>query len=198
MISVVKSPSVTEIIKKLESSDSGQSYDVLNKTGEKKKITENKAVQRKEQKEFSGDIDPIWAAFIKDLGEKKNPLHYILRPVIPHFDSGILTLNYPYGIDIAEYAKTLDRKVLDFIEKDLSQRCGENIKCFFDQLKRPETGSVKESGKSPAVEEYSPEEAPLPEAEMISQPEKGDFEVENPSIARIKNAFYGEIIKKGE
>ncbi len=88
--------------------------------------------------------------------------------------------------------------MLDFIEKDLSQRCGENIKCFFDQLKRPETGSVKESGKSPAVEEYSPEEAPLPEAEMISQPEKGDFEVENPSIARIKNAFYGEIIKKGE
>jgi DNA polymerase-3 subunit gamma/tau len=198
MISVVKSPSVAEIIKKLESNDSGQKYESLNKTVEKKKITEDKASSLTEKKEFSGNIDSIWSDFIKDLGEQKNHLYYILRPVIPGFESGKLTLNYPYGIDIAEYARTLDRKVLDFIEKDMSRRCGENIKCVFDQLKRPEIQPAKEPVNTSVPEEDYADEAPLPDAEMISQPEKGDFEVENTSIALIKNAFYGEIIKKGE
>lgn len=141
----------------------------------------------------------IWADFIRSLGEQKNHLHYILRPVIPHFESGLLTLNYPYSIDITEYAKTLDREVIGFIETKLSQRYGETIECVFDQLKRPEPEKIKEAEQAePDTRDYYPDEAPLPDAEMLSQPEKGDFEVENTSIARIKDAFYGEIVKKGE
>lgn len=141
----------------------------------------------------------IWADFIRSLGEERNHLYYILRPVLPHFESGLLTLNYPYGIDISEYAKTLDQKVIDFIETNLSQKYGEKIKCVFDQLKRPKPEKIKEEKPAASdIQDYYQDDAPLPEAEMLSQPEKEDFEVENPSITRIKDAFYGEIIKKGE
>lgn len=199
MVSVVKSPSLAEIIKKLESGGVGADDKPVKDGSVKKKIIEPDIPPVEKKKFKPENMASIWTDFIKSLGEEKNHLHYILRPVIPHFESGLLTLNYPYGIDITEYAKTLDQKVIGFIETNLSQRYGETIECVFDQLKRPKTEKIKEPEPAePAVQDYYPDDAPLPVAEMISQPEKGDFEVENPSIARIKDAFYGEIIKKGE
>ncbi len=202
MVAVVKSPSIAEIIKKLESKGM-EGIGADDKPGKdnfiKKKVAEPHASPAEKIKPDPTNMPSIWADFIRKLGEEKNHLHYILRPVIPHFESGLLTLNYPHGIDISEYAKTLDQKVIGFIETNLSEKYGEKIKCVFDQLKRLKPEKIKEA-KSVAsdIQDYHQDEAPLPEAEMLAQPEKEDFEVENPSIKIIKDAFYGEIIKKGE
>ncbi len=199
MVAVVKSPSIAEIIKKLESKEAGADDNPVKDSSAKKKIIESNLSTVEKIKSNPANMLSIWADFIRNLGEEKNHLHYILRPVTPHFESGLLTLNYPHGIDITEYTKTLDQKVIGFIETNLSQKYGEKIKCVFDQLKRPEPEKIKEvKSDAPDIQDYSQDDAPLPEAEMLSQPEKEDFEVENPSITRIKDAFYGEIIKKGE
>jgi len=199
MISVVKNPSISEIIRKLETSGSVSDEKPADNQSVKKKITDTPSPRSKQGGGERKSIEALWSDFIKELGEQKSPLFYILRPVLPEFSEGILKLGYPYGIDIAEYTKTVDAKVIDFIEKDLSVKYGEKIKCQIEQLKRPDKKIIEplpEPEYSP--EDYSQDEGPLPEAEMISQPEKGDFEVESPSVARIKDAFYGEIIKKGE
>lgn len=199
MISVVKNPSIAEIIKKLETSGITADDNKIAETPVKKKLTDSSPQQIKHHSAERKNVEELWALFIKELGEKKNPLYYILRPVLPQFSDGILKLGYPYGIDIAEYTKTLDAKVIGFIENDLSGKYGEKITCVIEQLKRPDK-KITEPRHEPeySPEDYSQDDAPLPEAEMISQPEKVDFEVESPSVARIKDAFYGEIIKKGE
>ena len=42
------------------------------------------------------------------------------------------------------------------------------------------------------------ENEPVPEAEMVMNPEKEDYSIESQAVSRLKNAFHGEIIKKGE
>jgi hypothetical protein len=49
-----------------------------------------------------------------------------------------------------------------------------------------------------AEEALNDNSAPLNDAEMVLNPEKDDYHIENQAVVKVQNAFHGQIIKKGE
>ncbi len=191
MVSVIQTPSVAEIIKKIE--ESGVTASSLQET---RPLPAQKAdPQKKNENPGLQDVMNSWKDLLAELDAKKNRLYFILRPAIVSLKGNTLALSYPDGIDVATYSKTLDLKTAGYIEKNLSERTGYAIKL---ELPAVPAATVASPAPEKAVrqQEYEPEPSPPPEEEMISAPETDEHKVESHAVKRIQDAFYGKIVKK--
>ncbi|HPJ41811.1 MAG TPA: DNA polymerase III subunit gamma/tau [Spirochaetota bacterium] len=214
---VIDTPSIAEIIKRLEegggSAQNGQSA-VLPVSPQKNdnsggvQTTSAASPQR-----ISAGISPAdesapgkpvefgeaWRQMLYELSLKKSMLHKILGPADVAYNSGTVTVSYPPDIDASGYIKTLDSGAIALIEKNLSEKTGSAVKVTV------KGGSpVRPPAQKPEPEIYGNEQEaegedpPVPEAEMLRSPEKDDYNVESQAVKKLQDAFYGQIIKKGE
>lgn len=196
MVSVVETPSIAELIKKLE--DSGVTASASDRkhtapvpVAEPQKKTESAAGQ---------DIISAWNDMLAELDARKNRLYYILRPAVTSCAGGKIILTYPDGIDSSEYSKSLDSKTAAYIEKNLSDRLGTAVVLELD-IKPSEARPVQafpKNAKREVVPDPEPEPVPLPDEEMEQgqEPGKSENDTESQAVKRIQNAFYGQIVKK--
>jgi len=192
LVSVRKSPSITEIIKHLESGTGSTQSGPL-----KKNDTQSESrVQPEEKRPL--DINDAWNRFLKDLEMKKDKLYYILRSLDAVFNSGVLTLQYPDGLGSSNYKDILDADTLKAIEEKFSLVMGSSITV---KNGKPAPPAEKETVENQAkIIEKAEEEnaAPVTEAEMILNPEKEDYNIESHAVTKLQSAFHGQIIKKGD
>lgn len=183
MCSIRKSPSITEIIKYLETRNDNvpQAGDGTGR--------ENELLQHSHD---VTDVKSAWNIFIKDLEKKKNRLYYILRPAEAVYNSGILTLMYPENLGGVNYMDVLDNETLQTVEKAFAVVLGSPVTVksahgASRSINTDEDNFVSDIGTEPP-----------PDAEMVMNPEKQEYSIEGHAVSKLKNAFHGEIIKKGE
>ena len=189
LVSVRKSPSITEIIKHLESGTGVTQPEPVNKSEKK-----NESIVQSAEKK-PADINESWNSFLKELEIKKDKLYYILRSLEAVFNSGVLTLRYPEGLGSSNYKEILDDATLKSIEEKFSVVMGAPITV---RTGKPVSAIEKKTieSKPERTEEENP--APLTEAEMILNPEKEDYNIESHAVTKLQSAFHGQIIKKGD
>lgn len=195
MVSVIETPSIAEIIKKLE--DSGVTASVQD---QKRTAPQVQAIpQKKTESAAVTDILTAWSDMLAEFDARKNRLFYILRPAVARQSGGKIVLTYPEGIDSSEYSKSLDSKTAAYIEKNLSERLGTAVVLELD-IKPSSTGAVQVPPVKEKREQIpEPDDSPLPEAEMDPGPEKSEHHEQNAqsqAVKRIQSAFYGQIVKK--
>jgi len=196
MVSVRKSPSITDIIKHLESGTGVTQSEPEKSTGNKAE-NDITAVGKKDKDE-PVDINEAWNRFLKDLELKKDRLYYILRSLEAVFNSGVLTLQYPEGLGSSGYKEILDPATLKSIEEKFSAVTGLTVTV---KNGKPLPQGVKKTDLEITEREKFVEDGvfePLPEAEMILNPEQEDYNIESHAVTKLQSAFHGEIIKKGE
>ncbi len=197
MVSVRKTPSIADIIKHLESGI-GSMEQQPHGDAEKKNEKIDQPV-----KSGALSLNESWNRFIKDLEVKKDKLFFILRPAEAVFNSGVLTLQYPDGLGSSNYKEILDSETLKSIEDKFSQVLGSSITVKIGKSfpSIDEKSAEKISDQKRVEAEENPEEdnsRPLPESEMILNPEKEDYNIESHAVTKLQSAFHGQIIKKGE
>ncbi len=192
MVSVRKTPSIAAIIKHLESG-MGSTEQQPSTDAEKKNEKINQPV-----KSAAVSINDSWNRFLKELEIKKDKLFFILRPAEAVFNSGVLILQYPEGLGSSNYKEILDAETLKNIEDKFSLILGSPITVKSGKPLPPsEKKPVEKIDEADGAMDVN-DSAPLPEAEMILNPEKEDYNVESHAITKLQNAFHGQIIKKGE
>lgn len=193
MVSIRKTPTITEIIKHLEKG-TVNSTDTVSGVGSDSK---NSGRVNPPDTEIR-DINKVWNRFLSDLEVKKDRLFYILRPLNAVFNSGVLTLQYPDGLGDSNYREVLDAGTLKIIENRLSSILGSEITVRDGKLAQL-TGEKHETERSEIAGKSDEENfIPVPEAEMILNPEKEDYSIESPAVTKLQSAFHGQIMKKGE
>ncbi len=197
IVSVLKAPSLAEIIKKLESGD------VSDRVTEKKNSSEKSSAGEDVKKNREVKRVPLsecWSGFLGDLENQKKPLYYILRPAKISAEGTRVKISYPPGINTENYTKTLDARALKFIENNLSLISGSDITVELDSVvKSVPEGDVtlpEAVMDAPGVDEQ--DDAPVPQAEMLHRPEKEEYELQDSAVKKIKDAFFGQVIDKGE
>ncbi len=196
MVSIRKTPSIAAIIKYLENSAANTSS--LYMSNDDKKDDKSAKSGIKENIKKPADINVVWNQFLEELEVKKDKLFFILRPAKAVFSSGVLTLQYPDGLNRSNYNEILDSDVLKSIEERFSSMFGSTVTI---KSGIPLAVSVRETIKEPIEAGENGEDdnlAPLTEAEMILNPEKEDYSIESHAVTKLQNAFHGQIIKKGE
>lgn len=197
MVSVRKTPSIADIIKHLESGISSMEQQP-DRDAEKKNEKIDQPI-----KSGTLSLNESWNSFLKDLEAKKDKLFFILRPAEAVFNSGVLTLQYPDGLGSSNYKEILDSETLKSIEERFSQILGSPIavksgKSFPPiDLKSAEKRAEQQRTEAEAIRQEE-QSRPLPEAEMILNPEKEDYNIESHAVTKLKSAFHGQVIKKGE
>jgi DNA polymerase-3 subunit gamma/tau len=196
MVSVRKTPSIAEIIKHLESGAAEIQSEPGNNTEKKNDIRTAPSVNEKVT--GTEDINAAWNRFIKDLEIKKDKLFFILRPAEAVFNSGVLILQYPEGLGNSNYKEILDADTLKSIESKFSAILGSPVIVKSSKTSAsPEKEAEENKTENNMIMEEKSDE-PLPEAEMILNPEKEDYSIDSHAVTKVQNAFHGQIIKKGE
>ncbi len=187
MVSVRRTPSLTEIIKYLESGAPGDGQTRASgpvKSEVKKSVPENRSEKP--------DINSAWKRFITELELKKDRLYYILRPLEAVYDSGTLTLMLPDGLGSEHGGGVLDQGTLKTIEERFSVVFGSHVTI------KNGNSPMRAAERPVAAADDTVDDEPVQDAEMVLNPEKDDYSVESQAVARLQNAFHGEIIKKGD
>ncbi len=199
MVSVRKTPSIAEIIKHLESGVlNTESVSIDNN---EKKNEKNIRHELPGELNKSVDINESWNRFLKDLEVKKDKLFYILRSLEAVFDSGVLTLQYPGGLGSSSYKDLLDSDALKSIGEKFSLIMGSPITVKNGKSLQPVQKEAEEKKKENNDEYDKNDEGnsvPIPEAEMILNPEKEDYNIESHAVTKVQSAFHGQILKKGD
>ena len=172
---------------------------------------ENKTLKKKLTTDIKDDfsaapeekIKKVWSDFLIYINEHKQYLHFILKPASVQLKGKELHLSYPGGTDHSYHKKILDSKNLNFIRQELAKRLKFEVSIIIGVTDPPKkidfSDEVKEKSKTvKKVENLPPEEVPLPENEMMKQPEIVDMKQTDPTISKIKQLFHGEIVKKGD
>jgi DNA polymerase-3 subunit gamma/tau len=192
LVSVRKAPSITEIIKHLESGSGPVHSEPQKKNDIKSEITLQPA------EKHSADINDAWNRFLKDLEVKKDKLYYILRSLDAVFNSGVLTLQYPDGLGNSNYKDILDPETLKTIEEKFSLVMGTQITVKNGKPAAPAEKKRAENEAEPGETAEEDNSAPPADAEMILNPEKEDYNIESHAVNKLQSAFHGQIIKKGD
>lgn len=198
---VIDTPSIADIIKRLEEGGGPAQSNPAAAQGGSPRVLNNAAtapVDEKPGRKNSG-FNEAWTEMLSEMALKQNTLHKVLRAADASYISGTVTVSYPPDIDASGYIKTLDAGAIALIEKNLSEKTGSAVKVAVK-----DEGAVMPKVKKPEPEIYdNNQEAdgdnpPVPDAEMIRTPEKEDYNVESQAVKKLQDAFYGQIIKKGE
>ncbi len=219
MIAVKKAPSISSIIYRLEGGAPAAQDDTRPRRKSAAGPEGRPAVQKKDDAEAPapakaavpapGGINRHWDDFLNRIKESKQYLHCVLKPSSVAVDGDTLYISFPGGADNSYYSRILEQKNLEFIKKEMSALHGKALRVVVGAngaaADRGDTASAKKNG-TPAAGGKRPDRAapddagpvPMPEAEMVKNPGAQEFEPENKTVEKIKNAFHGRIIDKGE
>ncbi|HPD77148.1 MAG TPA: DNA polymerase III subunit gamma/tau [Spirochaetota bacterium] len=183
MVSVIDTPSLAEILQKIEKINFG------------KLPSGEGAATPKNTKTLS--IVDSWNEMLSELEAKKNKFFVILRPAKILAENENLFLSYPDDLDDRNYLESLTDELKSYIEKTLSKKTGKSIKIVIDSKKSE--NKVKVEDYLDDSESMDDDNSPIPDSIMERNPELDDYKVESQAVKKIQNAFYGQIIdNKGE
>jgi len=143
-----------------------------------------------------------WEEFLKSIKDTKQYLHCVLQPSSVRLEGETLYITYPGGADHAYYSRILEKDNLELIKREMSSLYGSTLRIAVGgpgPVAGP--GAAAGSARQPVKGANAPdseEHIPLPEAEMLKNPGANEFEPANPAVEKIRNAFHGQIIDKGE
>jgi DNA polymerase-3 subunit gamma/tau len=221
MISVKKAPSLSSIISRLEGaghSARNNGGDAAGRPGRKPGADARPAAGTVDEAGTAtkqgaaappdgSRIYKHWEDFLNTIKDNKQYLHCILKPSSVRMEDDTLYITYPGGADHSYYSRILETRNLEFIKKEMSGLFGRSIRIVVG------TDATEPIGREAAAEKKDPPPAakkgdgnipddpgaiPMPEAEMIKNPGAEEFEPVNTTVEKIKNAFHGQIIDKGE
>jgi DNA polymerase III subunit gamma/tau len=144
-----------------------------------------------------------WESFLASIKDTRQYLHCVLQPSSVRLEGDTLFITYPGGADHAYYTRILEKDNLDLIRREMSSLHGRSLRVALGGG-APVTDApfaAKKAGRAPEAGVILPDSEgpiPLPEAEMLKNPGANEFESVNPAVEKIKNAFHGQIIDKGE
>ncbi len=121
MVSVIDTPSLAEILQKIEKINFG------------KLPSGEGAATPKNTKTLS--IVDSWNEMLSELEAKKNKFFVILRPAKILAENENLFLSYPDDLDDRNYLESLTDELKSYIEKTLSKKTGKSIKIVIDSKK---------------------------------------------------------------
>jgi DNA polymerase-3 subunit gamma/tau len=194
MAVVKKTPSISEIINKLDSyKNSGFEKTTVKKADEKPAPE----IKKSEQAVLtSKDIKSVWADFLREIQTEKNYLFSLVKQCMVELKGDQFYMIFPGGNALNDadfYSKIIDKNKRMIIEEGISRRLG--IKAVLN-IKTADTLKKADPAENNPVQEA--ESSPLPEAEMLKNPETDEIQRKNPTVEKIKDVFHGEIIGKGE
>jgi hypothetical protein len=145
-----------------------------------------------------------WEDFLNGIKDTRQYLHCVLKPSSVRLEGDTLLISFPGGADHAYYSRILEKGNLEFIKKEMSGLHGASLKVSVGGggLSAPGAPAAGNRGVRPAGAGTnvpdSDEPIPVPEAEMLKNPGAKEFDPVNPAVEKIKNAFHGQIIDKGD
>lgn len=215
MISVKKTPSISEIINKIQTGGITMPSAGTPSDEKKNSIPQNKPVTPSARQEpasrgqspsapVESDLKKAWEAFMQDAAAKKSSLHIILKPAVIETEGNSIIISYPPSDEFVYYRRTLDRQKLDTISAEMERRTGREIAVSLED--KPSSAPPTAPQNTGPEQETSAdnvnaqeEDIPPPEDEMVKNPEDYEFEQTNPAVEKIINTFHGQIIeRKGE
>ncbi|HPV42688.1 MAG TPA: DNA polymerase III subunit gamma/tau [Spirochaetota bacterium] len=218
MIAVKKAPTLSSIISRLEGGVTAPQNETVAKPKaagvEQRPSVKNRSETaapeaRSGSAPAQGGIRRQWDDFLNSIKDSKQYLHCVLKPSSVSMDGDTLSISFPGGGDNSYYSRVLEQKNLEFIKKEMSGLCGRPIRVVVGAggsggetgvAASPERGGTPAAaGRKPErVEPEDPAAVPPPEAEMVKNPVAQEFKSEDKTVEKIKNAFHGQIIEKGE
>ncbi len=188
IVSALKSPSLAAIIKKLE--ERGTVSNEVNSAVPEERTPPTKKMERPAPTgQPQTPVEKLsteggWKMFLKDLESQRKSLGPVLRAADVQCGDFKLVISFPPGSNVAELGKKLDDSSIKFIENSLSSICGRNVSVS------AELGETSgEVGKTPTEKT-----APSREGEA----EAGENMAVSSTMEKVKDAFFGEVINKGE
>ncbi len=220
MIAVKKAPTLSSIIGRLEGASGAPGAGPAGpeaggggqpkkraaavKPAEPKKETVREAVAAADLPS-SKQIYRHWEDFLSAIKDSKQYLHCILKPSTVRLVEDTLHISYPGGADHAYYSRILESRNLDFIRKEMSGLFGKNIRVVVGPESPGQAGEQRAAGSGAPGGgrggENLPDDPgsiPPPEEEMLKNPGVSEFKPVNSTVEKIKNAFHGQIIDKGD
>ena len=183
MVSVIDTPSLAEILQKIEKINFG-------------KLPSGEGTATPKNTKTLSIVDS-WNEMLSELEAKKNKFFVILRPAKILAENENLFLSYPDDLDDRNYLESLTDEFKSYIEKTLSKKTGKSIKIVIDSKKSE--NKVKVEDYLDDSESVDDDNSPIPDSIMERNPELDDYKVESQAVKKIQNAFYGQIIdNKGE
>ncbi|HPP94925.1 MAG TPA: DNA polymerase III subunit gamma/tau [Spirochaetota bacterium] len=183
MVSVIDTPSLAEILQKIEKINFG-------------KLPSGEGTATPKNTKTLSIVDS-WNEMLSELEAKKNKFFVILRPAKILAENENLFLSYPDDLDDRHYLESLTDELKSYIEKTLSKKTGKSIKIVIDSKKSE--NKVKVEDYLDDSESMDDDNSPIPDSIMERNPELDDYKVESQAVKKIQNAFYGQIIdNKGE
>lgn len=183
MVSVIDTPSLAEILQKIEKINFG-------------KLPSGEGTATPKNTKTLSIVDS-WNEMLSELEAKKNKFFVILRPAKILAENENLFLSYPDDLDDRNYLESLTDELKSYIEKTLSKKTGKSIKIVIDSKKSE--NKVKVEDYLDDSESVDDDNSPIPDSIMERNPELDDYKVESQAVKKIQNAFYGQIIdNKGE
>ncbi|HOK92450.1 MAG TPA: DNA polymerase III subunit gamma/tau [Spirochaetota bacterium] len=183
MVSVIDTPSLAEILQKIEKINFG-------------KLPSGEGTATPKNTKTLSIVDS-WNEMLSELEAKKNKFFVILRPAKILAENENLFLSYPDDLDDRNYLESLTDEFKSYIEKTLSKKTGKSIKIVIDSKKSE--NKVKVEDYLDDSESMDDDNSPIPDSIMERNPELDDYKVESQAVKKIQNAFYGQIIdNKGE
>ncbi|MBN2160567.1 MAG: DNA polymerase III subunit gamma/tau [Spirochaetes bacterium] len=214
MIAVKKAPSISSIIGRLEGGASPEKKGTARAAG--RNGTRPAAEKREPEKTIdaapapgaqpANRISRHWDDFLNSIKDSKQYLHCILKPSSVRLNDNTLFISYPGGADHSYYSRILEKQNLEFIKKEMSDLYGSALRVVVGTdaegaAPASEARPKQKDAASPAAGGNVPEDAepiPMPEAEMLKNPGAEEFKPVNTTVEKIKSAFHGEIIDKGD
>ncbi len=183
MVSVIDTPSLAEILQKIEKINFG-------------KLPSGEGTATPKNTKTLSIVDS-WNEMLSELEAKKDRLFVILRPAKILAENENLFLSYPDDLDDRHYLESLTDELKSYIEKTLSKKTGKSIKIVIESKKSE--NKVKVEDYLDDSESVDDDNSPIPDSIMERNPELDDYKVESQAVKKIQNAFYGQIIdNKGE
>lgn len=212
MIAVKKAPTLSSIISRLEGGAPAPHHETAPKPkaapgGGPRPAVKNRSdaaapEARSAAAPAQGGVRRQWDDFLNSIKDSKQYLHCVLKPSSVSLDGDTLSISFPGGGDNSYYSRVLEQKNLEFIKKEISGLCGRPIRVVVGPAgatppDRDGTAAAAEKKTGRAAPE-DPAAVPPPEAEMVKNPVAQEFKSEDKTVEKIKNAFHGQIIEKGE
>lgn len=203
MAAIKSSPSLASIIRKLENA---ASPDASENTEKKKLKTPPPVVTHQPEKKetesgprtpanaSSAGSPPVstlpacWKELMSSIQHSRQYLYFKLNEARVRFTGDQVILSYEQTGDNGYYSGILDKKDIGFIKDELKKRTG-----------RPVSLKIESSTPEIPVEAIVENgDVPLPEAEMVKNPEVEELDLVNPVVEKIKDMFHGQIVDKGD
>jgi len=227
MIAISEGPSISALIQTLQGAKAPATGEKKTVEPRKpvviEKKTEPPVVKGADSAKLSAleekDIERTWKEFVAQTAQSRQYLNFLLKTAKISISGREVTINYPAGEDAAYYSRILDTNTRETIKKELSERLGFEILISVGVMQQGEAQSappaVKDTPPVPDMTEQKPQvqvEKKNSVTPLRNEPE--DFapdvppgpgvqgndasSIGNSPAEKIRDAFNGKIVEKGE